>query len=266
MKVQSLPLNQIKPPEIAVRTLADEQKFMELRASMHEHGLIQPIVVVVEGGGYRLVVGDRRLKAAMTLGWPEIAAVIADYTPEEMAVIRIHENAEREDPNPIDMATYLRAQMDRFGWTQGKVAVHCGKTGGWVSQTLKLLELDDATKRMVGVGELSARHGYLAARITKPKVRQIWTEHWARFGTNVAQAEQQVQRWENSEDIQEGLAEAPVQDFSTPVVQYAEQTCRYCAIPLSQRPLVLRPVCDQCDEAILRGIQWAEERGGEGGA
>lgn len=264
MEVRSLPLNQIKPPEIAVRSLADEQKFMDLRQSLHEHGLIQPIVVVVEGDGYRLVVGDRRLKAAITLGWPEIDAVVACYTPEEMAIIRIHENAEREDPNPIDMATYLRAQMDRFGWTQGQVAVHCGRTGGWVSQTLKLLELDDATKRMVSVGELSARHGYLAARITKLKVRQIWTEHWARFGTNVAHAEQQVQRWENNEDVREGLAKAPVQDFSTPVVQYVEQKCRYCDTSLSLRPLLLRPVCDQCDEAILRGIEWAEGQEGKG--
>lgn len=265
MHVKGLPLNKIKPPEIAVRTLADERKFMELRSSLHEHGLIQPIVVVIEGDGYRLAVGDRRLKAAMTLGWETIDAVIADYTPEEMAVIRIHENAEREDPNPVDLAVYLRAQMDRFSWTQGKVAEHCGKTAGWVSQTLKLLELDDATKRMVSVGELSARHGYLAARITKPTVREIWTKHWVIYGTNVSQAEQQVQRWENGQDIEKGLAEAPPQAVPVLTVHYAEQTCAYCDVPLSQRPLVLRPVCDQCDGAIKQGIKMAEEMEGKDG-
>lgn len=259
-----MPLSRIKPPKIAVRALADEQQFMDLRASMEEHGLIQPIVVVPEGDDYRLVVGDRRYKVAITLGWSKIDSAIADYTPEEIAIIRVHENAFREDPNPIDLAIYLRAQMDEFGWTQGRVAQLVGKTGGWVSQTLKLLTLDDATKRMVSVGELSARHGYLAARITKPKVRQIWTEHWARFGVNVAQAEQQVQRWEQNEDVQEGLAEAPVQDWPTAVVQHEEQKCRYCDTPLSQRPLLLRPVCDVCDEAIRRGIEWAEGQEGKG--
>ena len=262
MEVQSLPLSQIKPPEIAVRSLADEQKFMELRASMDEHGLIQYPVVVREGDGYRLVVGDRRLKAAMTLGWETIPCHIRDYTPEEVAVIRIHENAEREDPNPVDLAVYLRAQMDRFGWTQGQVAEHCGKTGGWVSQTLKLLALDDDTKRMVSHGEISARHGYLAARITTPETRRIWTVHWVQFGTNVQEAERQVQRWENNEDVKEGLAEPPPQGVSVPMVEYHEPECQYCGILQSQRPLVLRPVCDMCDGAILQGIKMAEEMDG----
>lgn len=259
MEVHSLSLNQIKPPDIAVRSLADESQFIELRASMQEHGLIQPVVVVPEDDGYRLVVGDRRYKAAITLGWPEIDAVVADYTPEQVAVIRVHENAFREDPNPIDLATYLRAQMDKFGWTQGRAAQLVGKTGGWVSQTLKLLALDDDTKRMVAHGELSARHGYLAARLTKPETRRVWTEHWVRFGTSTAEAERQVQRWENNEDVKTDLAEPAAYDYQMPAVQYEEQKCRYCEIPLSQRPLLLRPVCDLCDSAILQGIKMAEE-------
>ena len=258
MNVQSIPLNRIKPPEIAVRSLADETRFLELRASMQEHGLIQPLVVVPEGGDFRLVVGDRRLKAAMTLGWAAIDCVVRDYTPEEMAIIRIHENAEREDPNPLDLATYLRAQMDRFNWTQGQVAAHCGKSAGWVSQLLKLLELDEGTQSLVAHGELTARHGYLAARIPDQQTRQVWAEHWARFGTPTALAEQQVQRLENDLDRKEALATAPPQDVTFPTVQYQEPTCRYCGVEQSRRPLVLRPVCDPCDAAILAGIEMAE--------
>lgn len=265
METRNLPLSQILSPDIAVRSVADEQQFAELRASMQEHGLIQPVVVVPEGGGYRLVVGDRRLKAAMTLGWETIEARIANYTPEQVAIIRIHENANREDPNPVDVATYLRAQMDRFGWTQTQVAKHCGKSIGWVSQTLKLLELDAETRHMVATGELTARHGYLAARISDEPTRRVWAGHWSRFGTNVRLAEEQVQRWEAEKDRREELANAPPQDVSVPVVQYEEPKCRYCGTPQSQRPLVLRPTCDECDAAILRGIQWAEEQEGRNG-
>lgn len=260
MRLERLRISDILPPEIAVRSVGSESSFLELVNSIQEHGLIHPIVVVREGDRYRLVSGDRRLKACTVLGQADIEAKIADYSPEEAAKIRLHENSHREDPNPVDEAVYLRAQMDRWGWTQTKAAEYAGKSIGWVSQRLKLLELDEKTRDLVAMGDLSAKHGYLAARIADQETRHVWTLHWARFGVSATVAEQQVQHLEDSEALR---AQEPGEALSTatPVQTLHEpERCHYCGNTQKESPLLLVLTCDNCRRALLQGIEWERQQ------
>jgi ParB family transcriptional regulator, chromosome partitioning protein len=254
--VKQIKIADILPPEIAVRSMGSESAFLELAASIQDHGLIHSIVVIEEGDKYRLVSGDRRLKACSVLGWSKIEAKIADYTPEEAAKIRLHENSHREDPNAVDEAAYLRAQMDQWGWTQTQAAEFAGKSIGWVSQRLKLLELDERTRDLVAMGDLSAKHGYLAARIKDPDQRLIWTTHWSHYGTTAAQAEQQVQRLEDSEILQDQAAAASLEPGSFPQVLREPERCYYCGSTQQESPLLLILTCDGCRAALVEGIEW----------
>jgi ParB family chromosome partitioning protein len=260
MTVRQLEIADILPPDVAVRSMGSEAAFLELVASIQEHGLIHPIVVIPEGDQYRLVSGDRRLRAVTVLGQATIEAKIADYTPEEAAKIRLHENSHREDPNAVDEAAYLRAQMDAWGWTQTQAAEFAGKSIGWVSQRLKLLELDGYTKDLVATGELSAKHGYLAARIKDQETRRLWTSHWSQYGTTASQAEQQVQRLEDSEAYQAQSAAAPPEPGSFPQLVREPERCHYCGALQQESPLLLILTCDQCRQALLQGIEWERQQ------
>jgi ParB family chromosome partitioning protein len=265
MRVAELRISDILPPEIVVRSTGSEAAFLELVASIQEHGLIHPVVVIPEGDSYRLVSGDRRLKACQVLGHSTIEAKIADYSPEEAAKIRLHENSHREDPNPLDEATYLRAQMDAWNWTQSKAAEYSGKSIGWVSQRLKLLELDQGTKGMVAMGELSAKHGYLAARIADEETRKVWTRHWAAYGVNVQTAEQQVQRLENSEALRAQQPEAALEGATPIQVLREPERCHYCGNTQKESPLLLILTCDDCRLALIHAVQQWEMQSAQQG-
>lgn len=141
------------------RQIFDDEKIQDLAASMKEHGVIQPLIVRRLGSRYQLVAGERRLKAAMMAGLEKVPVVVRDMTDREAMEISLVENLQREDLGPIEEAEAYQRLSDEFGLTQEQIAKRVGKSRPDVTNTLRLLKLEDEVKELINQGKISGSHG-----------------------------------------------------------------------------------------------------------
>lgn len=150
-----LPVADIRPNPYQPRRLFDEGALLELRSSIQEHGLLQPIVVRRAVGGYEVVAGERRLRACKALGHERIPAIVREVDDAGMQTLALIENLQREDLNPLEKARALRSMMGAQNLTQEGVAVRVGKDRTTVANLLRLLELPEDVRVLVEEGRLS---------------------------------------------------------------------------------------------------------------
>lgn len=155
-----VPLDTIQPNPEQPRADFDATALEELASSLREHGVLSPLVVRPRaGGGYVLIAGERRLRAAALAGLSEVPVVVRDAaTPELQLELALVENLQREDLNPIEAARgFARLQQD-FGYTQEHIARKVGKDRATVANALRLLKLPESVLKLVQDGRLSAAH------------------------------------------------------------------------------------------------------------
>lgn len=141
------------------RRTFDEGSLDELAASIRQSGVMQPVLVrPVEGGGYELIAGERRWRAARKAGLATIPAIVRELGDREAAEWAIVENVQREDLNPLDKAEAIRNLLDRFGLTHAEVAERVGVDRASVSNQVRLLELEGPVQDLVRTGRLSLGH------------------------------------------------------------------------------------------------------------
>jgi ParB family chromosome partitioning protein len=137
----------------------DEESLAELAASIRAQGLMQPIVVRPRPqGGYELIAGERRWRAAQLAGLSRIPAVVRDVTDEQASAMALIENIQREDLNPLEEAQALERLRDEFGLTQQQVADAVGKSRVAVTNLLRLLNLSAPVRQMLLEGQLEMGH------------------------------------------------------------------------------------------------------------
>lgn len=157
--VNTLPINEIMPNKDQPRKTFDEGALQELADSIKQHGILQPLLVrPLPAGGYQLVAGERRWRAAKMAELREVPVVIRELSDIETMEIAIIENLQREDLNPIEEAEGLQALIDRCGFTQEDVAVSVGKSRSAIANSLRLLKLPQEVRDMTKNGEISAGH------------------------------------------------------------------------------------------------------------
>jgi ParB family chromosome partitioning protein len=136
-----------------------EEEIRELAASIRADGLLQPIVVCRRGEKYILVAGERRWRAAQSLGWKEVPAVVKEVADDrELLVLALVENVQREDLNPIERSLGYRELQQKFHLTQEEIAAKMGKSRASVANGLRLLNLPEEVQAMVRQGKLSEGH------------------------------------------------------------------------------------------------------------
>ncbi len=166
----------------------------ELKASIKEKGILQPILVRKTAEGYEVVAGERRLRAARDLGLEKIPALIKDVTDEESLVIALVENIQREELNPIEEANAFRRLMDDFQMTQEQVAEAVGKERSTVANILRLLKLSQNIQDAVSKGLISMGHARSLLSIPDEDKRyQVFLTIMEK-GVSVRQAEQMTQQ------------------------------------------------------------------------
>ena len=178
------------------RAAFDEEPLGELAASIAVHGVIQPVIVrELADGGYQLIAGERRLRAAKLAGLETIPAVVreaeGDGSSLELALI---ENLQREDLNAIEAALAYRELIDRFGLTHEAVARQVGKSRVAVSNALRLLDLAPETRAAIVDGRISEGHGRALAAITVPELQRAALAIVLERQLSVRQAEELVRR------------------------------------------------------------------------
>lgn len=158
--VRSLSVEQIERNKEQPRTRFNDETLRELAESLSTHGVVQPIVVrPLPTGGYGLVVGERRLRAARLAGLETIPAIVREVGEEEALALALVENLQRENLNPIDEARGYESLMEMGGGGHSEVAERVGKDRSTVANALRLLELPLDVQEMLSSGELSAGHG-----------------------------------------------------------------------------------------------------------
>lgn len=157
--VAQIPIDEIYPNKNQPRVHFDQEKLEELARSIKEHGVIQPIVLVKEERGYKIVAGERRWRAAKMAGLSELPAVLMTVTEMQVMELALIENLQREDLNEVEAAVAYRELMDRFQLTQQDIAQRIGKSRTSIANTLRLLNLPEKMQELIRNNGISAGHG-----------------------------------------------------------------------------------------------------------
>ena len=154
-----LKLSEIEPNRTQPRKEFNDEALAELADSIAQHGVLQPLLVrPLMGGGYQIVAGERRWRAARMAGITEVPAVIRELSDGEVMELALIENLQREDLSPLEEAQGYQMLIDTYGLTQDEVSKTVGKSRPTVTNALRLLNLPDEILDMVNQGKLSAGH------------------------------------------------------------------------------------------------------------
>ena len=157
--VTDLPVEAISPNPFQPRKRFDEEALRELAQSIKASGVLQPLIVRrTAPGDYQLVAGERRLRAAQSVGLKRVPAMIREVDDRAMLELALVENIQREDLNPIDEAKAYQALVDKVGLTHDRLSERVGKQRATITNSLRLLSLPAEVMDMVSRGTLSAGH------------------------------------------------------------------------------------------------------------
>lgn len=151
---------EIEPNRDQPRKFFSDEAITTLADSIREHGMLQPILVrPIPTGGYQIVAGERRWRAARMLGLDEVPVNIKELSDAETMQIAIIENLQRENLNPIEEASGYNELMEKYGMTQDKIAKMVGRSRSAIANSVRLLTLPKKVVKMLENGDISAGHG-----------------------------------------------------------------------------------------------------------
>jgi ParB family chromosome partitioning protein len=171
----------------------DEEAMEELRISIQEVGFLQPIVVREIGGGmYELVMGERRWRAAQSLGLVAIPAIVRDTRDDAMLRDALLENIHRANLNPLEEAAAYQQLLEEFGATHEELARRIGRSRPQISNTIRLLNLPAPVQRRVAAGVLSAGHARALLALEGPDQQEVLASRIIAEGLSVRATEEAV--------------------------------------------------------------------------
>lgn len=154
-----IPIDRIERNPYQPRTVFELGQLDELRASIETHGILQPVLVTETLEGYRLIAGERRVRAAQLAGLTRIPAIVRQAAGREQLELALVENVQRADLNALEEARAYRQLVDEFGLSHDEIAGRVGRARSTVANTIRLLELAPATLEALGAGHISEGHG-----------------------------------------------------------------------------------------------------------
>jgi len=199
--LRTLDIESIHPSAKQPRKHFDDARLDELAESIRSQGIIQPLVVRVrEGGGFELVAGERRWRAAQRAGLHQVPAVVREVAESQAFEMALVENLQREDLNPIEEAEGYQRLVAEFGYTQESLSARVGKDRSTVANALRLLRLPPTVRTMVIDGRLNMGHARaLLGLESDPTIERLARQAISR-GLSVRQVESLVKRERESDD------------------------------------------------------------------
>lgn len=186
--LKQLPIDLIKANANNPRRQFAEDELESLAQSLRNKGLLQPIMVrPLSQGGYEIVAGERRWRAAQRAGLHTVPAIIRELDDRETLEIALIENVQRSDLNPLEEARAYKMLIDQYGYTQMQLADSIGKSRSHIANTLRLATLPESVRRHIETGILSAGHARTLVATENP---QALAEQIIKLGLSVRQAEE----------------------------------------------------------------------------
>lgn len=152
-------INEIEPNIGQPRKNFEEDTLQELADSIKQYGIIQPLILQKKGKYYSIIAGERRWRAARIAGLKKVPAIIKEYTPQESMEIALIENIQRQDLNPIEEAIAFQNLIKEFNLKQDEVAERVSKSRVSVTNSMRLLKLDEKVQQMIIDDMISTGHG-----------------------------------------------------------------------------------------------------------
>jgi ParB family chromosome partitioning protein len=219
-----IPIDRIRRNPYQPRKRVDEEALNQLASSIREHGVIQPILVTEQLDGYRLVAGERRLRAAQMAGLERIPAVVRQLADRDQLELALVENLQRSDLNPMEEAAAFRQLVDEFGFTQDQLAARLGRARSTVANTLRLLEMRPTVGDAVADGRLSEGHARAMAGLAESDETRL-LELVVQRGLSVRQTEELARRLREALDPKAGADHAKPR-ASDPDLERVEEELR----------------------------------------
>jgi len=167
-KFVDLDVASLRPNPLQPRQDFDPEAIDELASSIKEAGILQPLVVVPEGNQYKIVVGERRWRAAQKLGLTKIPAIVRQLSEKEQIEASLVENLQRKDLNPIEVAYAYQRLIQELNYTQEAVAEKVGKDRTSVANVIRLLKLPPEIQKMVAEEKISMGHARALITLENP--------------------------------------------------------------------------------------------------
>lgn len=166
-----LKINQIEPNREQPRKNFDEEALQELSESIRQFGILQPLIVQERDDYYVIIAGERRWRAAKLAGLKEVPVIIRKMSEQEIVEISLIENIQRENLNPIEEAAAYKRLLTEFQLKQEEVAERVGKSRTAVTNSMRLLKLDERVQQMIVEGMLSTGHARALLSIEDPDLQ-----------------------------------------------------------------------------------------------
>lgn len=206
--ISEIPVNEIEPNPEQPRTVFDQEALDELAASILELGIIQPLSLrMLAGGGYQIIAGERRWRAARQAGLDTVPAYVRKASDAEITEMALIENIQREDLNSIEVALALRKLIDTYALTQERLAERLGKKRATIANHLRLLRLPAEIQLGLRDRRIDMGHARALLGVEDPKTQLRLYNLILRDGASVRQVE------EMAKQIREKLAKGETPDL-----------------------------------------------------
>jgi len=215
-----VPIGSLKPNPSQPRHRFRDASLAELAESIRRRGVLQPVLVEEVGGGYQIVAGERRVRAAKLAGLDRVPVLVRSFSPDDRLEVALIENLQREDLTPIEEAKAYRQLMDARELTQEQVAAKVGKDRTTVTNSLRLLKLPQKVQDAVEKGDLSAGHARALLALTNPADQEVLFARVLSRGLSVRETEQAAQAFNEGK---RGKAKKPPGRARDPDVRAVEE-------------------------------------------
>ena len=195
--LKSIPIGQIGRNPFQPRREFNSEELGELQKSLNSSGLLQPITVRRRPGkdGFELIAGERRLRAAMKLGWKEIPAIIKDIDDKTVLTLALVENLQRTDLNPIEEGEGYYRLSNEFGLTQQQIAETVGKDRTTIANMLRVLQLPEVVRKLLQDGQLSMGHAKVLLGLEDPAMIATLAREIVKEGLTVREVERRLREF-----------------------------------------------------------------------
>lgn len=171
--VADIEIDRIEPNPFQPRRNFSDESLRELSQSIERHGLIQPIIVIRKGDNFTLIAGERRLRATKLLGEDRIKAIVANIGDKNLRELALIENIQRENLSPIELANAYQELINEYKITQEALASIVKKSRTQITNTLRLLGLDEHTKELIDEGKITQGHAKIMVGLNKDNQKLV---------------------------------------------------------------------------------------------
>lgn len=203
-KTTEIPVSMIRTNKQQPRQIFGEEQLIELRDSIKEFGILQPLILKRQSDGeYLLIAGERRLRAAAMAGLDRVPAIIRDADEEEINLIALVENIQRENLGYIEEAKAYKNIMEKYDMSQMELSEKLGKNQSTISNKIRILTLPEDIQEMLAENRLTERHARALLKIEDNRIRKVILDKVIKHGFNVKQTEKLVEDYLTQKEQQE---------------------------------------------------------------